>query len=102
MAIPSPSNFPGALDTTAEQPSPLSSTELDATNFLHDKVHTNHSTALVALQTKMGISSSRPTTIGDTLVCTAVGVGAAGDTTAWQAPAVPAAGISILQVQVFS
>jgi len=87
MAIPSPSNFPGALDTTAEQPSPLSDTELDATNFLHDKVHTNHSSALIALETKMGISSSRPTAVGDTLVCTALGAGAAGDTTAWQAAA---------------
>ena len=99
MAIPSPSNFPGALDTTAEQPSPLAATELDATNFLHDKVHTNHSSALIALETKMGISSSRPTTVGDILVCTALGAGAAGDTTIWQQPA---AGISILQVQVFS
>jgi len=89
MAIPSPSNFPGALDTTAEQPSPLSTTELDATNFLHDKVHTNHSSALIALETKMGISSSRPTAVGDTLVCTALGAGAAGDTTAWAAPDSP-------------
>jgi hypothetical protein len=87
MAIPSPSNFPGALDTTAEQPSPLAATELDATNFLHDKVHTNHSSALIALETKMGISSSRPTAVGDTLVCTALGAGAAGDTTVWQQPA---------------
>ena len=73
MAIPSPSNFPGALDTTAEQPSPLSDTELDATDFLHDKVHTNHSTALIALQTKMGISASVPTTVGHVLTVSAAG-----------------------------
>jgi hypothetical protein len=79
MAIPSPSNFPGALDTTAEQPSPLSTTELDATNFLHDKVHTNHSSALIALQTKMGISASVPTTPGHVLSVTSSG------TTAWAA-----------------
>ena len=83
MAIPSPSNFPGALDTTAEQPSPLSTTELDATNFLHDKVHTNHSSALIALQTKMGISSSPAASAAVNTVLTHTGSG----TTAWVAAA---------------
>jgi|TARA_R110001632_G_scaffold189679_1_gene310234 hypothetical protein len=75
MAIPSPSNFPGALDTTAEQPSPLAATELDDTNFLHDKLHTNHSGALIALQQKMGISSSLATdaTTGQVLTISAAG-----------------------------
>jgi hypothetical protein len=85
MAIPSPSNFPGALDTTAEQPSPLQATELDATDFLHDKVHTNHSSALIALQQKMGISSSLATsaTAGDVLTISTAG------SSAWAAPDSP-------------
>lgn len=75
------SNFPGALDTATQQPSPLATTELDAAGFLHDEVHTNHSTALLALQTKMGISASTPTTIGHVLTVSAAG------TTAWAAVA---------------
>ena len=101
MAIPSPSNFPGALDTTAEQPSPLSTTELDATNFLHDKVHTNHSSALIALQQKMGISASPATsaTTGQVLTISAAG------SSAWAA--VPAQVVNgtadnIISNQVFS
>jgi len=73
------SNFPGALDTATQQPSPLATTELDAAGFLHDEVHTNHSTALIALQTKMGISASTPTTIGHALTVSATG------TTVWAA-----------------
>ena len=47
-------NFPGSLDTATQQPSPSSTTDLDATGYEHDVVHTNHSGALIAVETKLG------------------------------------------------
>ena len=52
------SNYPTSLDTTATQVTPTSSTDLDATGYEHDLVHGAASTALIALQTKLGISAS--------------------------------------------
>ena len=43
-------NYPGSLDTATQQPSPSSTTDLDATGYEHDVVHTNHSGALIALE----------------------------------------------------
>ena len=54
------SNFPTSLDTASEQPSPGSTTDLDAAGFEHDVVHANHSTALIAVETKVGVGSSTP------------------------------------------
>ena len=51
-------NFPGSLDTATQQPSPSSTTDLDATGYEHDVVHTNHSGALIALETKLGATDS--------------------------------------------
>ena len=51
-------NFPGSLDTATQQPSPSSTTDLDATGYEHDVVHTNHSGALIALETKLGSTDS--------------------------------------------
>ena len=66
MAIPT-SGYPGTLDDTnatpgagVEFPQPSSSTDLDATNVEHDLLHTNGSLAIVALQTKLGITDSNP------------------------------------------
>ena len=89
------SNYPTSLDTTATQVTPTSSTDLDATGYEHDLVHGAASTALIALQTKLGISASPAgsATAGHFLKHTGTG------TTDWAA--VPE-GISILQVQVFS
>ena len=50
--------YPGALDTSSNQVTPTASTDLDASNFEHDQVHGAASTALIALQTKLGISAS--------------------------------------------
>ena len=47
-------NFPGSLDTATQQPSPSSTTDLDATGYEHDVVHTNHSGAIIAVETKLG------------------------------------------------
>tara|TARA_B100000029_G_scaffold164509_1_gene160624 strand:- start:1373 stop:1954 length:582 start_codon:yes stop_codon:yes gene_type:complete len=47
-------NYPGSLDTTTQQPSPSSTTDLDATGYEHDVVHTNHSGAIIAVETKLG------------------------------------------------
>ena len=68
--------FPTALDTATEQPSPLSTTDLDAAGFLHDVIHTNHSGALIAVETKLGLTDSNATS-------GAVLVGSGASTTAW-------------------
>lgn len=51
-------NYPGSLDTSTQQPSPSASTEMDDAGFEHDAVHTNHSGAIIALETKVGTGSS--------------------------------------------
>ena len=68
--------YPGALDTSTEQPSPSASTDLDTSGYEHDVVHTNHSGALIALETKVGLTDSNATT-------GAVLVGTGASTTAW-------------------
>ena len=88
------SNFPASLDTG----STTLRTDI-ASGKEHDVQHVNSNDANIELQKKVGISASLPTAIGDILVCTALGTGAAGDTTIWKQPA---EGTSILQVQVFS
>jgi hypothetical protein len=67
MAIPN-TGYPTTLDdtnatpsATVEFPQPASATDLDATNVEHDLLHTNLSKAIVALQTKLGITDSNPT-----------------------------------------
>ena len=67
MAIPN-TGYPTTLDdtnatpsATVEFPQPSSSTDLDATNVEHDLLHTNLSKAIVALQTKLGITDSNAT-----------------------------------------
>jgi hypothetical protein len=69
-------NYPGSLDTGTEQPSPLSSTEMDDAGFEHDVVHTNHSGAIIALETKVGTGSS-------TAVANSVLAGTGAGTSAW-------------------
>ena len=51
-------NYPGSLDSGTQQPSPSSSTEMDDSGFEHDVVHTNHSSAIIALETKVGTGDS--------------------------------------------
>ena len=51
-------NYPGSLDSGTEQPSPLAATEMDDAGFEHDVVHTNHSGAIIALETKVGTGDS--------------------------------------------
>jgi hypothetical protein len=82
MAIPT-SGYPGTLDDTnatpgagVEFPQPGSSTDLDATNVEHDLLHTNLSLAIVALQTKLGITDSNAA--ADKLL-----IGSGASTTAW-------------------
>ena len=53
-------NFPGSLDTATQQPAPSSTTDLDAAGYEHDVVHTNHSGAIIALETKLGTTDSDP------------------------------------------
>ncbi len=68
--------FPGALDTGTQQPSPSSTTDMDATGYEHDTVHTNHSGAIIALETKLGLTDSNAS-------ANAVLVGSGASTTAW-------------------
>ncbi len=82
MAIPT-SGYPTTLDDTnatpgagVEFPQPGSSTDLDATNVEHDLLHTNLSLAIVALQTKLGITDSNAA--ADKLL-----IGSGASTTAW-------------------
>ena len=69
-------NFPGSLDTATQQPSPSSTTDLDATGYEHDVVHTNHSGALIALETKLGSTDSNAS-------ANAVLVGTGSSATSW-------------------
>ena len=69
-------NFPGSLDTSSQQPSPSSTTDMDATGFEHDVVHTNHSGAIIAIETKLGTTDSNATT-------GAVLIGTGSGTSAW-------------------
>ena len=82
MAIPT-SGYPTTLDDTSaspgvtiEFPQPASSSDLDATNIEHDLLHSNGSLAIVALQTKLGITDSNAAT-------NQVLVGTGASTTAW-------------------
>ena len=68
--------YPGALDTSTQQPSPASTTDLDASGYEHDVVHTNHSGALIAVETKLGLTDSNATS-------GAVLVGTGASATAW-------------------
>ena len=72
-------NYPGSLDTGTQQPSPSASTEMDDAGFEHDVVHTNHSGAIIALETKVGTGSS---TAAANSVLAGTGSGTSGWSTA--------------------
>ena len=69
-------NYPGSLDSGTQQPSPSSSTEMDDSGFEHDVVHTNHSGAIIALETKVGTGDS-------TAVASSVLAGTGSGTSGW-------------------
>ena len=68
--------YPAALDTATQQPSPSATTDLDASGYEHATVHTNHSGALIALETKVGLTDSNA-------AANAVLVGTGASTTSW-------------------
>ena len=69
-------NYPGSLDTSTQQPTIASSDEMDDSGKEHDVVHTNHSGAIIALETKLGT--------GDTTASSgALLVGTGSGTSAW-------------------
>ena len=70
--------YPAALDTATQQPSPSASTDLDTSGYEHDIVHTNHSGAIIALETKLGLTDSNAAS-------GAILVGTGASTTAWTA-----------------
>jgi len=71
-------NFPGSLDTSTQQPTIASSDEMDDSGKEHDVVHTNHSGAIIALETKLGSTDSNPS-------AGAVLMGTGSGTSAWDA-----------------
>ena len=73
------SNYPTSLDTSSNQVTPSATTDLDASNFEHDQVHGAASTALIALEAKVGISASPAASATTNAVLTHTGTG----TTAW-------------------
>ena len=70
--------YPGALDTSTQQPSPSATTAMDASGYEHATVHTNHSGALIALETKLGLTDSNAA--ANTML-----VGSGASTTSWTA-----------------
>lgn len=54
-------NFPSSLDTSTQQPTISSTDEMDDSGKEHDVVHTNHSGAIIALETKLGTGDSNAT-----------------------------------------
>jgi len=69
-------NFPSSLDTSTQQPTIASSDEMDDSGKEHDVVHTNHSGAIIALETKLGSTDSNPS-------ANAVLMGTGSGTSAW-------------------
>ena len=70
--------YPGALDTTgSQQRTDISSTtDMDASGQEHDVMHVNHAGAIVALETKLGLTASNASS-------GAILVGSGASTTAW-------------------
>ena len=70
--------YPGALDTTgSQQRTDIASTDdLDASGKEHDVMHVNHAGAIVALETKLGLTDSNAAS-------GAILVGTGASTTAW-------------------
>ncbi len=50
--------YPTTLDTTDQQPNISASDEMDDLGKEHDVVHTNHSGAILALETKLGVGAT--------------------------------------------
>ena len=69
-------NYPGSLDSSTQQPTIASSDEMDDSGKEHDVVHTNHSGAIIALETKLGTGDSNA-------VADAVLMGTGSGTSAW-------------------
>ena len=70
--------YPGALDTTgSQQRTDISSTtDMDASGQEHDVMHVNHAGAIVALETKLGLTDSNA-------AANAILVGSGASTTSW-------------------
>ena len=71
-------NFPSSLDTSTQQPTIAASDEMGDSGKEHDVVHTNHSGAIIALETKLGSTDSNPSS-------GAVLMGTGSGTSAWDA-----------------
>ena len=61
-----PTAYPTSVDTSAEQPSPSATTDLDGVGYEHDIVHTSHSGAIIAIETKLGSTDSNA--VADTVL----------------------------------
>ena len=84
-------NYPTSLDTATQQPSPSASDDLNTSGLEHDVVHTNHSGALIQLETKLGIGASAAADASDGHVMTRQADGS----TAWEAVPTNAATVTV-------
>ena len=71
-----PTQYPTSVDTSAQQPSPSATTDLDGVGYEHDVVHTSHSGAIIAIETKLGATDSNA--VADTVLG-----GTGASTSAW-------------------
>ena len=71
-----PTQYPTSVDTSAQQPSPSATTDLDGVGYEHDIVHTSHSGAIIAIETKLGATDSNA--VADTVLG-----GTGASTSAW-------------------
>ncbi len=71
-----PTQYPTSLDTSTQQPSPSATTDLDGPGYEHDIVHTSHSGAIIAIETKLGSTDSNA--VADTVLG-----GTGASTSAW-------------------
>ena len=69
-------NYPSSLDSSTQQPTIAASDEMDDSGKEHDVVHTNHSGAIIALETKLGTGDSNA-------VADAVLMGTGSGTSGW-------------------
>ena len=71
-------NYPAALDTATELPTITKYDQMDLVGFEHHNVETNQSTAILALEAKVGANNSAVTTSHDYRINQLEGAAGAG------------------------
>lgn len=79
-------NYPGSLDNSTSLPDPLATDPPNSTRVPHAELHTEQNAILRSLETKLGIGSSAPNTVGYVLLSNGAG------SSSWQAFPAPSGG----------